>query len=118
MHTHKELIAWQRAHAVAIGAHRFAQQFWRPEYAAVFDQLRRASLSAQLNVAEAYASGRTPRCKLLLRVAYGSAVETTDLLEFLIELGAVTSGELQHLAHVSRETQALTLLLLKRSNTR
>jgi len=118
MRTHKELLAWQRAHTVAVAAHRYATEHWAPDRASTLEQLRRASLSVQLNIAEGYSSGRTPRCKSLLRVAYGSAVETTDLLEFLIQVDPATARSLQPLVPVSREAQALTLLLLRRSNAR
>ncbi len=113
MRTHKGLLAWQRAHTVAMGVHRYAVRCWKPDYAAVLDQLRRAALSVELNIAEGFASGRTLRCKALIRIAYGSSVETTALLEFLTEFGATNPDELVRLHSVSRETQALTLRLWK-----
>ena len=117
MHTHRELIAWQRAHAVAIGVVHYSRRHWTPELSAIFNQVRRASLSAQLNIAEGFASGRGRRCKNLLRIAYGSAVETTDLLDLLIELRAPNAVELQALRSLSTETQALTLRLWKKAAT-
>jgi four helix bundle protein len=115
MRTHKELLAWQRANTVALGVHRYARKHWTNETATVFNQIRRASLSVQLNIAEGFASGRGLRCKNLLRVAYGSAVETTELLEFLIELGGNGIKELHDLQATSRETQALTLRLWQKT---
>ncbi|MDX2207957.1 MAG: four helix bundle protein [Gemmatimonadales bacterium] len=111
MKTHRHLFAWRKAWASAVAIHRFADAAWSPQRRAVFDQLRRAALSVPLNIAEGYASGRGARCRYLLRVSYASAVETTELLRLLAELGEPQA----ELEQVSREVQALTLLLLRKS---
>jgi four helix bundle protein len=115
MRTHRELVAWQVARDVALGVHRYGAACWRPTLGAAIEQLRRAALSVQLNIAEGFASGRGSRCRYHFRIAYGSAVETTDLLDFLIELDARDDTELADLAAKSRRTQALTLRLWQRS---
>ena len=81
----------------------------------MLDQLRRAALSVQLNIAEGFASGRSPRCRQHLRIAYGSAVETTDVLDLLIELKPDAAATLQPLVALSHRAQALTLRLWQRS---
>ena len=45
------------------------------------EQLQRAALSVQLNIAEGYALKSSKRFRNHLDIAYGSAVETSDLLE-------------------------------------
>jgi four helix bundle protein len=115
MRSHRELLAWQRAHLVAAAVHRYAAGRWRPNLAVILDQLRRSALSVQLNIAEGFAVGRSARCRQHLRIAYGSAVETTELLEFLVELDADDIPTLRSLAQRSREAQALTLRLWQRS---
>ena len=70
MRNHKSLLAWQEAHAVVV---------------AVFPGIRRA-LSVQLNIAEGYALRTTKRFRNHLDIAYGSAVETAELLELSTEL--------------------------------
>jgi four helix bundle protein len=117
MRTHRELLAWQRAHVVALGVFRYAVSHWHARISAPIDQLRRSSLSVQLNIAEGFANGRSPRCRQLLRVAYGSAVETTELLEFLLELNTADNPALESLINHSRAVQALTLWLWQRSKT-
>jgi four helix bundle protein len=111
MRSHQDLVAWQVARENALAIYRFADKHWTPSRAAVFDQIRRASLSVQLNIAEGYASGIGPRCRFHLRVAHGSAVETTELLRFLQELG----DNLQELIEVSIRVQGLTYGLWKKS---
>jgi four helix bundle protein len=117
MRSHQELLAWQRAREVVIGVHRYAARHWEPNHSAVLDQLRRAALSVQLNIAEGFASGRSPRCRQHLRIAYGSAVETNDLLDLLLELSPANTADLAALVTLSRRTQALTLRLWQRSPT-
>jgi len=115
MRSHRELIAWQRAHELAIDSHKYCARTWSPVHAAAIDQLRRASLSIQLNIAEGFAFGRSARCRHHLRIAYGSAVETTEILEFLDELKAPDAHDIGMLVDLSRRVQALTLRLWQRS---
>ena len=115
MRTHRELFAWRRARQLTIEVYRYTALYWRPAWSAIFDQLRRAALSVQLNIAEGFASGPGARCRYHLRVAYGSAVEATELIDLLETLGAADTSALQQMYSTSREAQALTLLLWKRS---
>ncbi|MGH7583742.1 MAG: four helix bundle protein [Gemmatimonadales bacterium] len=115
MRSHRHLQAWQAARDVTLGVHRYGSSNWRPETAAAIEQLRRAALSVQLNLAEGFASGRGARCRHHFLIAYGSAVETTDILDLLVDL--TPSTVLAELAAKSRETQALTLRLWQRSST-
>jgi four helix bundle protein len=52
----------------------------------IFEQLQRAALSVQLNIAEGYALRTSKRFRNHLDIAYGSAVETAELLELSSEL--------------------------------
>ena len=89
MSAHKDLKAWQAAHSVVRLVLHMSRTAWTPHAGAVFTQLQRSALSIQLNIAEGYASGPSPRCRQLLRIAYASAVETEDLLEMLSEEGLI-----------------------------
>ncbi|HTH64662.1 MAG TPA: four helix bundle protein [Gemmatimonadales bacterium] len=83
MRDHKSIVAWQEAHKVVEAVLEGSRTCWRPYAAAVFSQLQRASLSVQLNIAEGYALISPRRFKNHLEIAYGSAVETQELLEIL-----------------------------------
>jgi four helix bundle protein len=78
----------------------------------MLDQMKRSALSTQLNLAEGYAFGRGPRCRHHWRIAYGSSVETTEVLELLRELGDLDDEEM---VGQSKRVQALTLRLWLRS---
>lgn len=111
MATHKDLRAWQSADEVALDVYRWVGVHWTAALGSVHEQLRRAALSVALNIAEGYASGPGARCRSHLRIAYGSAVETTALLEFLERLGLETADLIER----SNRTQALTYRLWQRS---
>jgi four helix bundle protein len=55
------------------------------------DQLQRAALSVQLNIAEGYALGSSKRFRNHLDIAYASAVETSDLLELCGQMELLAS---------------------------
>ena len=115
MRSHRDLIAWQRAHEVALGAFRYGARHWNPSNAAAIDQLRRAALSVELNLVEGYAHGRGPRCKNHFKIALGSAAETLAAIEFLIDFDAPDSAGLSSLREHANRLWALVLRLYQRS---
>ena len=114
MRDHKSLQVWQSAHAVARGVIELAKSHWKPYAAALFDQLQRASLSVQLNIAEGYTFGDTPSFRRHLGIAYGSALETRELLELAIDMGLLPHRLVDPLLASARDTQYLLLGMLKR----
>lgn len=114
MRDHKSLHAWQVARKVTGGCIREAARHWSPARGALFDQVRRAAISAQLNLAEGYALGTTALFRRHVRIAYGSAVETTDALELLRDFTELRDGSMDELIALSRRSQALLLGLLRK----
>jgi four helix bundle protein len=91
-----------------------SRDHWRPWSRALFGQLERASLSVQLNIAEGWTFSRSPTCTRYLATAYGSAVETGDLLELMVELKVLPHEMSADLLKRSSRCQRLLLGLLKR----
>src|SRR5256885_7606739 len=106
MRNHKSLLAWQRAHSVVSHVLDASDRYWRPSAGAVFSQLQRAALSVQLNIAEGYALRSVSYLRHHLTIAYGSAVETSDLLEILRERQLVPPEEISLAVGAAEETQA------------
>jgi four helix bundle protein len=106
------LVAWQVANEVCRAVLRLCRSRWKPYAAGLFEQLQRASLSVQLNVAEGYALHRQPKFRFHLRVAYGSAVETTELLELAAAEQLVPLAELEPIVASARRAERLVLGLL------
>jgi four helix bundle protein len=110
---HRSLEAWQESRFVVLGALELARDSWKPYAAALFSQLQRASLSVQLNIAEGYAYGDSPSFARHLSIAYGSAVETGELLEIALDGKVAGEDQINHLIERNQRNQRLLLGLLK-----
>jgi four helix bundle protein len=86
MRDHKSLLAWQEARAVVLVLLPAIRQFEHFYADPVLSQLQRAALSVQLNIAEGHALRTSKRFRNHLDIAYGSAVETAELLELCRDL--------------------------------
>jgi len=117
MRDHTSLVAWQRARIVSLAVISLSRQYWSPPAAALFSQLQRSSLSAQLNIAEGFALAGPALFRRHLRIAYGSAVETTDLLLLMKDTGLIAEKVLSAPIATSRETCRLILGLLRSLET-
>ena len=113
MRSHKSLIAWQVAREVVSGTLDATSSHWHPSKRNVFDQLERAALSVQLNIAEAYARGAPKPFRNHLRIAYASSVELSELLEIVGRKSLIPRGHARQLYVLSRRAQALILALLR-----
>jgi four helix bundle protein len=110
---HKSLHAWQESRAVVLGVIELARGSWKPYAAALFSQLQKASLSVQLNIAEGYAYGESPNFRRHLAIAYGSSVETGELLEIALDARLVCTEACLGLLTHNRRSQRLLLGMLK-----
>lgn len=110
---HTSLEAWQEAHTVAVAVIRLAKTSWKPYASSLFNQLQRASLSVQLNIAEGYTFGPSPTFTRHLGIAYGSAVETGELLQLSVETETLDAEWVSELLRRTRRAQRLLLGILK-----
>ena len=108
--------AWQEARGVVLGVIHLACTCWKPYAAAVFSQLQRASLSVQLNIAEGYAFGESPTFRRHLAIAYGSAIETGELLEVALDSKVIPRNLGSHLLSRNQRSQRLLLGMLRKMN--
>jgi four helix bundle protein len=70
-------------------------------------------LSVQLNIAEGYAYANSPSFTRHLAIAYGSAVETGELLEIALDAEVVSAEVVRPLLTRNQRSQRLLLGLLK-----
>lgn len=98
MNSYKSLGAWREAHHLALSTLALTDARTERRTWAVFDQLRRAVISAEANIVEGYALGTANLFRRHLRIALGSAAEAECLLNLAAErayLGATEASELQ-----------------------
>jgi four helix bundle protein len=114
MRDHRSLEAWKEARRVSLAALDASRDHWKPYAAALFGQLQRSALSVQLNIAEGYALGTRKSFANHLRIAYGSAVETRDLLEIARNKGILPQEMATETIERNVRCQRLLLGLIKR----
>jgi len=98
---------------VVLGTMKLCKVGWKPYAAALYAQLQKASLSVQLNIAEGYSYGNSPSFTRHLAIAYGSAVETGELLEIALDAEVGPAEVLGSLLTWNQRSQRLLLGLLK-----
>ena len=113
MRDHTSLHAWQEAHATVVAVIRLCRFSWQPYASALFSQLQRASLSVQLNIAEGYTFGPSPTFTRHLGIAYGSAVETSELLRLSTEAEIIHPDVVLPILKRAQRTERLLLGMLK-----
>jgi four helix bundle protein len=113
MRDHTSLHAWQEARATSIDVIRLCKSSWKPYASALFGQLQRSSLSVQLNIAEGYTFGDSPTFTRHLGIAYGSAVETGELLRLIVDAEIVDRALMGELLKRGQRIERLSLGMLK-----
>ena len=97
----RDLIAYQKAYQMSLDMHRLTMKLPRFEQMELASQLRRASKSIALNIAEGY--GRKYRSTLadfrrFIVIAMGSCDEVNALLDYCRDLGYINDQE--HNEHI------------------
>ncbi len=85
MDSYKSLIAWQAASELCLRTLEATDAIKERRTWVVLDQLRRAAVSADVNIVEGYALGSPRQFRRHLLIALGSAAEAERLLEIARE---------------------------------
>src|SRR5436190_7312795 len=80
MYGYQSLQAWNRPDAAVEVVLRALETKNHPKTFAIFDQIRRATISVAANIVEGYALGTVPLYRKHLRIAFGSAAEAEYLV--------------------------------------
>lgn len=97
MANYKKLIAWQKAHELAITVYKLTNSFPKEELFGLTSQLRRAVLSIPVNIVEGYNRKSKKEFIHFLDIALGSLAETEYLIEFAIELGYIEGDDVENI---------------------
>ena len=82
MSGYKELQVYRKGYAAAKSVYRMTERYPKEERYGIIDQMRRASVSIALNVAEGYAKKESQQeFKRFLMMAMGSANEMSVLIQ-------------------------------------
>jgi len=113
MRDYRSFEPWQEARAVTTTTFTVARSHWKPESAALFDHLQRAALSVQSNIVLA-CTFEPRKFASHLTVAWGSAMETADLLETGLKEGILPGDDAVAAIRRSKRCQELLIEHIKR----
>jgi four helix bundle protein len=114
MRDHKSLLAWIEARELTRAVIHACRDHWTAVGHQPLKQLQRAALSVQLNIAEGHALGDRGRFGNHLAMAYGSAVEASEILELLRDEKLLPADFCTAALERSHRCERLLLGLLKR----
>jgi len=112
-HSYRDLLAWQKARALAVSVYRVTENYPRREVYGLTSQLRRASVSIASNIAEG--QGRLTRGEFqqFLGHARGSLLEMQTQLAISLDLGYLSDIDFNRLEEQSAEVLRLINGLLE-----
>jgi four helix bundle protein len=87
--SHKDLIVWQKALALAVSVYRLAKAMPRAEEYRLTGQMARAAASIPANIAEGHARGTRKDYANFVNIARGSLAELDTFLLLVIETGLI-----------------------------
>jgi len=111
---HHSLKAWQHAERLAVECSKVAQRFPDFEQERLADQLRRASYSIPLNIAEGCARKGTRDYRRFLDTAWGSLAEVQTALVMARDIGYLRAAEFGRLEALATETSKTLFGLLRK----
>ena len=95
--TFRGLRVYQRAYKNSLEIHRISLEFPKYEQYELANQLRRATKSIVLNIAEGYAKSKSlPEFKRFLMMALGSNDEVRVQLDYCRDLNYITQEQHEH----------------------
>ena len=117
LQSYRELRVWQRGMDLVVEVYELAKLFPKEEQFGITSQLKRASVSIVLNVAEGY--GRQHRGDYLrfLSIARGSCCETETILILVGRLGLATKEQLNPAWAMTQEVGKMLRSLQAKLNT-
>lgn len=106
-HSYRELIAWQKAKALAIKVYKVSDKFPNSELYGLMSQMRRAAVSVASNIAEGQGRKTPGEFAQFLATARGSLLELQTQIDIAAELGFIPLADFRELERMSGEVLAL-----------
>lgn len=116
MSDYRKLKVWQKAHALALNAHRAAARIRGYQYASFRSQIIRAAMSIPANIVEGREQKTEAAFARFLRIALASASELEYHLLAARDVGAISRGEHLSLSSQVAEVRMMLHGLVRRLN--
>lgn len=112
---YRKLQIYERSYAAALAVYKMTQEFPRREQGGITDQMRRASVSIPLNIAEGYAKKESQKeFRRFLMMAVGSTDELRVLLDFAKDLGYVDEARHEKADKEYEEIKRMLTVFMRR----
>jgi four helix bundle protein len=108
MATHKRFLAWQECHKLVLAVYKATECFPKHELYGLTSQVRRAALSAAVNIVEGASRKGRNEFRRFLDIALGSLCEVEYELEVAAALGYLEEEVSSPLANQVRRAHFLT----------
>jgi four helix bundle protein len=106
----RKLIVWEKGHMLTLSIYKLTHSFPKEEMYGLTSQIRRASSSVPINIAEGCGRGSDADFARFLQIAFGSASETEYLLLLCFELGYMSE---KHYMETNHSVQEIKKMLAK-----
>lgn len=116
IHTFRDLIAWQKSHALTLAIYEQTKRFPKGEIFGLTNQLRRASVSVVSNIAEGFGRRSEADRVHFYDMARASLHEVQAQLQVAQDVGYIQPAAHQQLDDLSVECHKLLTGLINKTN--
>jgi len=109
----KDLIVWQKAYSLILDIYKITKKFPKSETYALTQQLQRAAVSVQANIAEGHERQYKKEYLQFLSIAKGSLTEVETYLLLSKDLAYISAEEYEKLEESRKEIGRLLYGLIK-----
>jgi four helix bundle protein len=114
----RTLSVWEKAHQITLTVYKHTHSFPKEEVYGLTSQIRRASSSIAINIAEGCGRGSEADFARFLQISLGSASETEYLILLSYELNYLSKIDYESLLPMIQQIKKmLTSLILKIKNS-
>lgn len=114
MHKFKKLKIWQISLSLVKDVYQITKKFPKDELFGLTSQLRRATVSINLNIAEGCASKSDIEFRRFLIISLKSVYEVAAILEIIIELGYIKQKDYDNILSATNKIGAMINSLINK----
>jgi four helix bundle protein len=112
MQDFRKLLVWEKSHKLTLSIYNLTHSFPKEEMYGLTSQIRRASSSVPINIAEGCGRGSDADFARFLQIAFGSVSETEYLLLLCFELGYFSEKNYMEMTNLIQEIKKMLAKLI------
>jgi four helix bundle protein len=112
MQDFRKLLVWDKSHKLTLSIYNLTHIFPKEEMYGLTSQIRRASSSVPINIAEGCGRGSDADFARFLQIAFGSVSETEYLLLLCFERGYFSENNYMEMTYLVQEIKKMLAKLI------